>query len=44
MQKLQTYSQNSISKMTEEEYQKEEILFFNKCNIKMNPVSVKVDY
>ena len=33
-----------FQKMTEEEYQKGEIFLCKKCNIKMNPVSVEVDY
>lgn len=33
-----------FQKMTEEEYQKGEIFLCEKCNIKMNPVSIEVDY
>ncbi len=34
----------TFQKMTEEEYQKGEIFLCNKCNIKMNLVSIEVDY
>lgn len=34
----------TFQNMTEEEYQKGEIFLCSKCNIKMNPVSVEVDY
>ena len=33
-----------LQKMTEEEYQKGEIFLCERCNIKMNPVSIEVDY
>ena len=33
-----------FQKMTEEEYQKGEIFLCERCNIKMNPVSIEVDY
>ena len=34
----------TFQKMTEEEYKKGEIFLCEKCNTKMNPVSVEVDY
>lgn len=34
----------TFQKMTEEEYQKGEIFLCNKYNIKMNLVSIEVDY
>lgn len=34
----------AFEKISEEEFQKGEIFLYQKCNIKMNPVSVEVDY
>lgn len=42
--KYKLIPRKTFQKMNEEEYQKGEIFLCEKCNIKMNPVSVEVDY
>lgn len=42
--KTKLIPRETFQKMSEEEFQKGEIFLCEKCNIKMNPVSVEVDY